>query len=149
MSLPAGQQHTLDAIDHDLRGADTRLAAMFGVFAELTRQEKMPLAETFPAVRWWTRTGRRAARRQRGCTLPGCRLPGCRAAGRLGTIVLLPLLLAATLSLLLLSVLTTRPAGAGRCAQLASFSAPVRLAAGGGCASGSPPRTSPATARNR
>jgi len=147
MSLPAGQQHALDAIDRDLRGGDTRLAAMFGVFTELTRQEKMPPAETFPPVRWWTQAGRRTARRRRGCTLPGCRLPRCRTAGRLGTIVLLPLLLAATLSLLLLSVLTTRPAGAGRCAQLASFSAPVRLMASAGCAG--QPRTSPASTGNR
>jgi hypothetical protein len=121
-------------IEHDLRGADTRLAAMFGVFTELTWQEKMPLAEMFLPVRWWTRTGRLAARRQRSCTLPGCRRPGCRPASRLGTIVLLPLLLAATLSLLLLGVLTPSPAGAGRCAQLASFRAPVRLTAGAGCA---------------
>ena len=66
MTLPASQQRALDAIDSDLRGADTRLASMFRVFAELTRLEKMPPRETIQAVRWWTQAGRRAARRPRG-----------------------------------------------------------------------------------
>jgi hypothetical protein len=159
MSLPASQQRALDAIDSELRGADARLARMFSVFTELTRQEKMPPAETFQPVRWWTRAGRRAARRQRGCTLPGCRRPGHqgqgwrwagqplsggRPASRLGAIVLLPLLLAATLSLLLLTMLTTRPTGSGRCAGTTSFMAPVRLAVTGACAPGGQRRTSPA-----
>jgi hypothetical protein len=144
MTLPASQQRALDEIDSDLRAADRRLASMFRVFTELTQREKMPLAETFQPVRWWTRAGRRAARRQRGCTLRDCRRPGHRGLGwrpgsRLGTIVLVPLLLAATLSLLLLTILTTRPTGSGRCAQTAAFMAPVRLAATGGCA----PRTQP------
>ena len=152
MSLPVSQQRTLDAIDSDLRVADTRLASMFRVFTELTRLEKMPLAETFQPVRWWTRSGRRTARRQRGCTLPGCRRPGHRGLGwfsprtghnRLGTLVLVPLLLAATLSLLLLTVLTTSPVRSGRCAQTTGFTAPVRLASTG-CASGRAPHTGPA-----
>ncbi len=159
MSLPASQQRVLDAIDRDLRGTDTRLARMFGVFTELTRLEKMPSAETFQPVRWWTRAGRRAARRQRGCTLPGCRRPGHQGVGwrwsgqvmagrrptsRLGAIVLLPLLVAATLSLLLFSMLTTRPSGSGRCASTASFMAPARLAVTGGCPPGGQQGTSPA-----
>jgi hypothetical protein len=116
MSLPASQQRALDAIDTDLRAADIRLASMFTVFTELTQLEKMPVTETFQPVRWWTRA-----------------------------IVLVPLLLAATLSLLLLSVLTTRAASSGRCAQAGSFIAPVRLAANGGCApGGGQPRTGPA-----
>ena len=159
MSLPASQQRALDAIDSHLRGADIRLARMFSVFTELTRREKMPLAETFQPVRWWTREGRRAGRWRRGCTLPGCRRPGHRGLGwwlpgqtragqrpacRLGTIVLVPLLLAATLSLLLLSVLTTRPAGSGRCARTASFIAPIRPASTGDCVPGGQPHTDPA-----
>jgi hypothetical protein len=117
MSLPASQQRALDAIDTDLRGADIRLASMFTVFTELTQLEKMPMTETFQPVRWWT---------------------------RLGPIVLVPLLLAATLSLLLLSVVTTRAASSGRCPRAASFIAPVRLAAAGGCAPGGQPRSGPA-----
>jgi hypothetical protein len=143
MSLPASQQRTLDAIDSNLRVADTRLASMFRVFTELTRLEKMPRAETFQPATWWTRAGRRAARRQRGCTLPGCRRPGHGGRTRLGALVLVPLLLAATLSLLLLTVLTTSPVRSGRCAQTSLFTAPVRLA-GTGCTTGGAPRTGPA-----
>ena len=155
MSLPTSQQRALDAIDSDLRTADRRLSSMFTVFTELTRLEKMPSAESFQPVRWWTRAGRRTARRQRGCTLPGCRRPGHRSlawwwpdlagtrrpASRLSPVVLVPLLLAATLSLLLLSMLTTRPTGSGRCAAATAVLAPVRLAATGGCASTGQPRT--------
>lgn len=61
MSLPVSQQRALDAIDHELGGADTRLAGMFGVFTELTRLEKMPPAETLRPGRWWARAGRGAA----------------------------------------------------------------------------------------
>jgi hypothetical protein len=148
MSLPVSQQRALDALDSDLRVADTRLASMFHVFTELTRLEKMPRTETFQPVSWWTRT----ARRQRGCALPGCRRPGHRGLSwpwprtgrsRLGALVLVPLLLAATLSLLLLTVLTTSPVRSGRCAQTTLFTAPVRLA-GAGCTAGSAPHTGPA-----
>ncbi len=150
MSLPVSQQRALDAIDSDLRVADTRLASMFRVFTELTRLEKMPLAETFQPARWWTRSGR-TARRQRTCTLAGCRRPGHRGGGspwartghnRLGALVLVPLLLAATLSLLLLTVLTTSPVRSSRCAQTTLFTAPVRLAdTGPGCTHGGAPHS--------
>ena len=143
MSLPASQQRALETIDSNLRAADKRLASMFRVFTELTRLEKMPRIETFQPARWG---------RQHSCTLPGCRRPGHRGLSwpwartghnRLGTMVLVPLLLAATLSLLLLTVLTTSPARSGRCAQTTLFTAPVRLA-DTGCTSGSTPHTSPA-----
>jgi hypothetical protein len=152
MSLPASQQRALDAIDINLRVADTRLASMFHVFTELTRVEKMPRTETFQPVSRWTRAGRRAARRQRGCALAGCRHPGHRSLvwpwartgrNRVGPLVLVPLLLAATLSLLLLTVLTTGPVRSGRCAQTTLFTAPVRLA-DTGCATGTAPHTGPA-----
>ncbi len=147
MSLPASEQRALETIDSDLRAADKRLASMFRVFTELTRLEKMPRTETFQPVSWWTR----AARRLRGCPLPGCRRPGHRGLSwprrtgrnRLGTLVLVPLLLAATLSLLLLTGLTTGPVRSGRCAQTTLFTAPVRLA-DTGCATGSAPHTGPA-----
>lgn len=140
MSLPASQQRALDALDSDLRVADKRLASMFRVFTELTRLEKMPLRETFQPARWWT------ARRQRSCALRGCRRPGHQGlswpwqrtrGNRLGALVLVPLLLAATLSLLLLTVLTTSPVHSGRCAQTTLFTAPVRLA-DTGCSSSIP-----------
>jgi hypothetical protein len=148
MSLPASEQRALERIDNDLRAADKRLASMFRVFTELTRLERMPRTETCQPVSWWTR----AARRQRSCALPGCRRPGHRGLGwpwqrtgrnRLGALVLVPLLLAATLSLLLLTVLTTSPVRSGRCAQTTLFTAPVRLA-GTGCTAGSAPHSGPA-----
>ena len=55
MTLPASQQHALDAIDDVLQSAEPRLATMFGVFTHLTRQEAMPAVETLPPGRWWTR----------------------------------------------------------------------------------------------
>jgi hypothetical protein len=148
MSLPASEQRALETIDSDLRAADKRLASMFRVFTELTRLEKMPRIETFQPVSWWTR----AARRQPSCALPGCRRPGHRGLSRpwqrtgrnrLGALVLVPLLLAATLSLLLLTVLTTSPVRSGRCAQTTLFTAPVRLA-GTGCTAGSAAHSGPA-----
>ena len=129
MSLPASQQRALDAIDSDLRVGDTRLASMFRVFTELTRLEKMPRIETLQPARWWTG----------GLSWPWQRT----GRNRLGALVLVPLLLAATLSLLLLTVLTTSPVRSGRCAQTTLFTAPVRLA-DTGCASGSAPHTGPA-----
>jgi hypothetical protein len=147
MSLPASEQRALETIDSGLRAADNRLASMFRVFTELTRLEKMPRTETFQPVSWWSR----AVRRQRGCALPGCRRPGHRGLSwpwrrtgrnRLGAVVLVPLLLAATLSLLLLTVLTTA-VHSGRCAQTTLFTAPARLA-GTGCTAGSAPHSGPA-----
>ena len=71
MSLPASQQRALDAIDSDLRVADTRLASMFRVFTELTRLEKMPRIETFQPARWWTQAARgSAAARCRAAAAP-------------------------------------------------------------------------------
>ena len=55
MTLPASQQHALDAIDEVFQSAEPRLATMFGVFTHLTRQEAMPGVETLPPGRWWTR----------------------------------------------------------------------------------------------
>jgi len=129
MSLPASEQRALETIDSDLRAADKRLASMFRVFTELTRLEKMPLAEMLQPTRWWTR----------GLSWPRQRTGG----NRLGALVLVPLLLAATLSVLLLTVLTTSPARPGRCAQTTLFTAPVRLA-DTGCTSGRVAHTGPA-----
>ena len=51
MTLPASQQHALNAIDDVLQSAEPRLATMFGVFTDLTRMEAMPAAETLPPGR--------------------------------------------------------------------------------------------------
>jgi hypothetical protein len=45
MGLPAGQRRVLEGIESKLRGSDPRLAAMFTIFARLTRDEEMPRVE--------------------------------------------------------------------------------------------------------
>ena len=113
MTLPASQQHALDAIDDVLRSAEPQLATMFGVFTHVTRQEAMPAVETLPPGRWWTRyrlpghhyrPGRQRFPRQR------------RAGGGLGRIVLVPLLLIAAAGLLISSLVSAGQAGRG-CGQ--------------------------------
>ena len=80
MSLPASQQRALDAIDSDLRVADTRLASMFRVFTELTRLEKMPRIETLQPARWWT--GGLSWPWQRACRSRWARWCWCRCCSR-------------------------------------------------------------------
>ena len=114
MTLPASQQHALDAIDDVLQFAEPQLASMFGVFTDLTRLEAMPAVETLPPGRWWSRY-----------RLPGHRYrPGRphhsgrrRAGGRLGRIVLVPLLLVAAVSLVIVSLINAGPTGRRGCAQ--------------------------------
>jgi hypothetical protein len=45
MGLPAGQRKELERIEGVLRGSDPRLAALFGTFGRLTRDEDMPRRE--------------------------------------------------------------------------------------------------------
>ena len=111
MTLPASQQHALDAIDDLFQSSEPRLATMFGVFTHVTRQEVMPAVETLPPGRWWTRyrlPGRhyRPGRQQH---------PRGRRPGR---IVLVPLLLIAAVGLLISSLVSTGSAGRG-CGQAA------------------------------
>jgi hypothetical protein len=110
MTLPASQQHALDAIDDVLQSAEPRLATMFGVFTDLTGQEAMPAVETLPPGRWWTRY-RLPGRHYR----PGWpqRPRGRRPDLRLGRVVLVPLLLIAAVGLLISSLVTAGPAGRG------------------------------------
>jgi hypothetical protein len=115
MTLPASQQHALDAIDDVLQSAEPRLARMFGVFTRLTRQEAMPAVETLPPGRWWARY-RLPGRHYR----PGRQhYPrGRRADRRLGRVVLVPLLLIAAVSLIITSLISAGSAGRG-CGQAA------------------------------
>jgi hypothetical protein len=108
MTLPASQQHALDAIDDVLQCAEPRLATMFGVFTDLTGQEAMPAVETLPPGRWWSRY-RLPGHHYR----PGRQPRGRRAARRLGRVVLVPLLLIAAVGLLISSLVTAGPAGRG------------------------------------
>ena len=45
MGLPARQRRVLGRIESALRGADPRLAALYSIFARLTREEEMPRIE--------------------------------------------------------------------------------------------------------
>ncbi|MGH3069563.1 MAG: hypothetical protein ACRDMI_13370 [Streptosporangiaceae bacterium] len=139
MTLPASQQHALDAINEVLQSAEPQLATMFGVFTDLTRLEAMPPAETLSPGPWWTRY-RLPGRRYR----PGRqhRPRGRRAGRRLGRMVLVPLLLIAAVSLLIVSLVSAGPTGRRGCGQTVVMAMGARLrttastAAGTGGAAG-------------
>jgi hypothetical protein len=128
MSLPASQQHALDAIDGMLCGGDPRLASMFTVFTALTGQESMPARETLPPRR---RSGQQS--------------PWRRRAGRVCMRLLVPVLLAATLTLLILSVLNSPATGQRQCARATGRGAAVQLIAPAGCTPVRPPQAAHAT----
>jgi hypothetical protein len=117
MSLPASQQHALDAIDDGLRHGDPRLARMFAVFTRLTGQESMPARETLPPRQWWATARRRAGPRGSQRSL----------ADRLTARLLVPLLLAAALSLLIMSILASPSASRRGCAHASGRSAAFRM----------------------
>ena len=164
MTLPPSQQHALNAIDDVLQSAEPRLATMFGVFTDLTRMEAMPAAETLPPGPWWARWARHRlpghlartsrARRFRAGRPGSGRWPGGQAgrrAGRqLGRIVLIPVLLLAAASLLVVSLVSSGTAGkrgCGHAVTAAMLPGLGRLATGtsgsGGaaCPAGSPQPT--------
>ena len=128
MTLPASQQHALDAIDEVFQSAEPRLATMFGVFTHLTGQEAMPAVETLPPGRWWTRYRLPAA-----ITAPGGSVPRGRAGRRLSRVVLLPLLLIAAAGLLISSLISAGSAGRG-CGQAAVMVMAARQRATAGSA---------------
>jgi hypothetical protein len=135
MTLPASQQHALDAIDDVFQSGEPRLATMFGVFTHLTWQESMPAVETLPPGQWWTRyrlPGRHyRPRRQHH--------PRGPRASRLGRLVLVPLLLVAAVSLLISSLVSAGTAGRRGCDQAVVMAARQRTtaqAAGGGGTAG-------------
>lgn len=45
MGLPVRQRRVLERIESGLRGSDPRLAALYAIFARLTRDEEMPRIE--------------------------------------------------------------------------------------------------------
>jgi len=123
MTLPPSQQHALDAIDGNLQTAEPMPATMFGVFTDLTRQEAMPAVETLPPESWWTwhpLPGRR----------PGPRRPSAGRSGpgrRLGRLVLVPLLLIAALSVVVVSLAGSGAAGRRGCGQAVAVVMAARL----------------------
>jgi hypothetical protein len=134
MTLPPGQQHALNAIDDVLQSTEPRLATMFGVFTDLTRMEAMPAAETLPPGPWWAswtrhrppgHLARRSRARRFRAGRPGSgRWPagqaGRRAGRQLGRIVLIPVLLLAAASLLVVSLVSSGTAGKRGCAHAAT-----------------------------
>ncbi len=136
MTLPTGQQRALDAIDHVLQSAEPRLATMFGVFTDLTRLDAMPAVETLQPGPWWSRhrlagplyrPGWSGHQRHR----PGQRhQPGrrpLRAGRRLSRVVLIPLLLLAAVSLVVVSLVSSGPAGRRGCSQAVAAVMAARL----------------------
>ena len=136
MTLPTSQQRALDAIDHVLQSAEPRLATMFGVFTDLTRLDAMPAVETLQPGPWWSRhrlagplyrPGWSGHQRHR----PGQRhQPGrrpLRAGRRLSRVVLIPLLLLAAVSLVVVSLVSSGPAGRRGCSQAVAAVMAARL----------------------
>jgi hypothetical protein len=135
LTLPTGQRRALDAIDNVLQSAEPRLATMFGVFTDLTRLDAMPAVETLQPGPWWSRhrlagplyrPGWSGHQRHR----PGQRhQPGrrsLRAGRRLSRVVLIPLLLAAV-SLVVVSLASSGPAGRRGCSQAVAAVMAARL----------------------
>jgi hypothetical protein len=95
MSLPAGQQRTLQRIEQTLVAGDPELVSLFAVFTRLTGQDAMPRTEQVPA-----------------------RLRGLRSAAAMFIV------LTALLGVILLSVLT-RSGPACRAAPVAERGQPI------------------------
>jgi hypothetical protein len=72
MGLPARQRRVLGRIESALRGSDPRLAALYSIFARLTRDEEMPRIEqvrhwlvlAWRRTRLWLASAGRMARRR-------------------------------------------------------------------------------------
>jgi len=146
MALPPSQQHALNAIDDVLQSAEPRLATMFGVFTELTRTEAMPTAETLTPGPWWTRWARH---RLPGHVARRSRARRFRAGRQLGRIVLIPVLLLAAASLLVVSLVSSGTAGKRGCGHAVTAAmlpglgrvATGTSGSGGACPAGSPQPT--------
>ena len=79
MSLPTGQQRTLESIEGKLAESDPRLVSLFSIFTRLTLTEKMPwieqvavrpVADRLAALAYWFRwIARRPAARVRAMVL--------------------------------------------------------------------------------
>jgi hypothetical protein len=143
MTLPASQQRALDAIDDVLESGEPRLATMFGVFTDLNRLAAMPAAETLPPGRWRLRHWLPGPRYQPGWVVQPRYRPGQRRSApgrRLGRIALMPLLLVAAVSLLVVSLVSSAPAGRRGCGQavVAAMASRLRGTASHTAGSGGP-----------
>ncbi len=134
MTLPPSQQHALDAIDDVLQSAEPRLATMFGVFTDLTRRDAMPAVETLPPEPWWARYRPPGSRYRAGRPRPGRQhqhrqryQPGRWGGRQLVRIVLVPLLLMAAASLLIVSLVSSGAACRRGCGQAVAVVMASRL----------------------
>ncbi len=131
MSLPTGQQRILDGIEDGLHAHDSRLASLFATFTRLTGQEEMPKVEELkPGRKGQPKRGGAVARpgllgswlagqaRARGTGQALAWRTG-RPAGRVSWIVLLPVVLVAAVSALILGLLVSAPQG--RCPARVSY----------------------------
>jgi hypothetical protein len=91
---------------------------MFGDFTDLNRLAAMPATETLPPGRWHLRHWLPGPRYQPGWVIQPRYRPGQRRSGpgwRLVRIALMPLLLVAAVSLLIVSLVSSAPAGRRGC----------------------------------
>ena len=114
MGLPARQRRVLGRIEIALRGSDPRLAALYSIFARLTRDEEMPRVEQ---LRHWAVQLPARARRRLGSI-------AARIFGRLIPRQRAVLLFPVALSLAVVSiVIAARSGPAPNCEQVMQLAA--------------------------
>jgi hypothetical protein len=117
MGLPARQRRVLESIESRLRGSDPRLAAMFTIFARLTRDEQMPRIEELRQ-----RAELQIARLRLFMSAIGRRLAG--RTGRIGRRYQLAVFFPLALVLMTLTiVLVARFGGSSRCPAITTVAA--------------------------
>ncbi len=114
MGLPVRQRRVLEQIENTLRGSDPRLAALYAIFARLTRDEEMPRVEQL----------RHAASRLLLLLRLRLAFLGCRIFGRLiprqPGVIFLPLAIGLAVAAI---VFAARSSSGPDCGQLAQASA--------------------------
>jgi hypothetical protein len=97
MSLPASEQRALDGIAGALRASEPRLASMFAMFTNLTKNERTPLREQLSAGRLrWARMMRPFRHRSRH-SHAGRAQPARARRRRLRLLIISPIAAAAVL----------------------------------------------------
>jgi hypothetical protein len=127
MSLPTSQQRILDGIEEGLCEHDLRLASLFTTFTRLNSREEMPKAEQLKPARKRPARALKAWRPGQPLPWPTGRLPG-----RMSWVMLLPIVLVAALSALILGLLVAAPQS--KCAAgVSSLGAGLSVGRSGAC----------------
>ena len=117
MSLPARQERVLGRIEHSLQAGDPRLRSMFATFTKLTRGQQMPRLEQLESRSWllrsWLKRIRPWQRRRTARGAPAADTPGTT----LRAILLVPVMLAALASAVLLGLGGRSVSGCGPAAR--------------------------------